>query len=73
MAIKLRSKKAIKKDEKEVELNLDEIVCDRTLNEIVQYEVLSMLKRLEFIGSKHNLKPILSNFKLSFEQITKYD
>lgn len=72
MGLRLSNKNkkgAVKKKEKEVKLDIEGITLDRNLHEFVEYEVMSMLKRIEFVCEKKKIRPVLERFKLDFESI----
>jgi hypothetical protein len=73
MALKLKKvteKKIVKKDESDVKSNLMTIQSQKSLHQIANYEIVSMLSRLRFLAEEHNLIPVIKNIELIFEPIT---
>lgn len=73
MALKLKRldekksiKDSIKGNENKVKLNLAEISSKKSLQQIAQYEIISMLDRLKFLATEHNLVPIIKSIDLTF-------
>lgn len=74
MGLKLKKEKTgktttVKKKENEVELKVNEIKSEKSIEAIAQYEIVAMLNRLKFLASDHNLVPVIENFRIKFEKM----
>lgn len=66
LKIKKNKKQAVKKNTKEVESKIDDLICSSSLSEIAQMEIKEMIKRISYHSQKHGLVPIIENINLRF-------
>lgn len=72
MGLKLKNiqkKNTIKKNEKSLKLNLDNIKCEKTLKEMTQYEIMFLFNRLSVLAKEHDLIPVVRDIKITYEPI----
>ena len=66
---KIEKKNTIKKNEKSLKLNLDNIKCEKSLKEMTQYEIMFMFNRLQLLAKEHDLIPVMRDIRIQYEPI----
>lgn len=69
LRVRKEKKGAVKKELKEVELHVEELMCELSLQDITKIEVNEMLRRIGMMAKRHNLEPIIENIKIKFVPI----